>query len=274
MPTDRNLPIGICGLCKQTRELQKSHLLPKAVYSIIGRAGSNDCPGQIGFLNADNSFCKLKHQVTKYYLCDDCESILDKRGENVVIRELYSDTSGAGKFILRDKLDSIQGEFSNDHSCEWFFQDNLGTIDVKAYIHFTLGVLWRASSTDWNNKSFPDCYKNALGTKYEEQIRQYLITQEHRFLSKIQITVFVDTSRQPISWVEMPCYHKRDGMNVHEFALPGIYVYTTVGGKKFYNNGSPMAQEDQHLLFAKLNLQTGKRFEAIVSRFQNSTRSS
>lgn len=271
---DKKKPIGICGLCKREKMLQKSHMLPKSVYSMIGRASLGENSRQIGFLNAQNNFCKLRHQVTKYYLCDDCEAIFDKRGENIVVKELYSGISCGGKFILRDKLDSIKGVFSEDRSCEWFFQDNFGSIDVRAYIHFILGVLWRASSTDWNNRSFPRCYKNALGQKYEEQVRNYLITQDNCFLDKIQITVFVDTSCQPVSWVEMPYYNKNDGKNVHVFALPGVDVFTTVGGKKFYNDVSPMARGDQHLIFAKLDLQTGKRFNNIISRFQNSTWSS
>lgn len=264
------MPIGICGLCKQTRELQKSHLLPKAIYSIIGKAGSNGSPSQIKFLDADNNTYNQRHQITKYYLCDDCEAILDKRGENIVIKELYSDASGVGKFILRDKLDSVRGEFSNDRSCEWFSQDNIGNIDANAYLHFILGIFWKGSSTDWNNKTFPRKYKNSLGPKYEEQIRQYLITQDPCYLHKIQITVFVDTSDCPISWVEMPVFHKKNGFNVHELVLPGIRVDTTVGGKILYTGTNLKRFENQHLIFVKSNLQTGKLFYDTVLRLQQS----
>ena len=264
----KNPLIGICGLCKQKKELENSHLLPNAIYKLLCKPFQNERPDQIGCLNnRDNKFQMLGHQITKYYLCDECEAILDQNGENKVIKELYSSDGNIGKFILRDKLDSIRGRFSKDHEIEYFLQDNLGCIDFSAYIHLILGIFWKASSTEWKNKSYHNEYRNALGSRYEEQIRRYLITLNPMYLNKIIITVFVDTSKSPIPWATMPRYYRKNGMNLHELLLPGICVDTTIGDKMLYKKECLDAYACQHLIFAKLNLQEGKLFNELLYRF-------
>ena len=134
-----------CGLCQQVKILQNSHLIPRSVYALASKAFSEQA-GQLSIVSHKGMY-NLAKQTTKYFLCDECESILDKRGENIVVKEFCKIKDDTVKFALLKKLNSLSGQFSSDKLTEWYFINDCELINVNAYIHFILGILWKMSAT-------------------------------------------------------------------------------------------------------------------------------
>lgn len=256
--------LEICGLCRQYKKLERSHLLSKALYKMLGLGFENK--GKVSFLNSNNSFVNLGHQITKYYLCDDCEAILDKYGENKVIKELYRNDELEPAFTLREKLNTEQNvSVSHDCSTRYFFPSKgISSVDVKAYIHFIVGLFWRASSTEWPDESM-NKYLHALGERNEEKFRRYLLEDDEKYIEGVQILVFVDSNKYSLPWIKSFEYHKRKGIHFHDLWLPGICVYMTVGWKTLFSDCC-LKIPDDHIIFIEVDLQRGRTFEEVISR--------
>ena len=100
-----------CGLCRQIKTLQNSHLIPRSIYSLASKA----FPEQAGLLSvvSHRGMHNLSKQTTKYFLCDECEAVFDKLGENIVVKDLCKIKGDTAKFILLEKLNSLQGKLTS-----------------------------------------------------------------------------------------------------------------------------------------------------------------
>ena len=66
-----NGPVGVCGLCRDQRALQDSHLFPAALYKILRDPDRpNPNPGMVTRNHAGTT----SRQVSAYFLCWDCET--------------------------------------------------------------------------------------------------------------------------------------------------------------------------------------------------------
>ena len=254
--------LGICGLCRQYKKLERSHLLSKALYKMLGLGFENK--GKVSFLNSNNSFVNLGHQITKYYLCDDCEAVLDKCGENKVIKELYRNDEIEPSFILREKLNTEQNvSVHHDCSTKYFFPSRgISSVDVKAYIHFIIGLFWRASSTEWPDESM-NKYLHALGELNEEKFRRYLLEDDEKYIEGVQILVFVDSNKYSLPWIKSFEYHN-ESISCHELWLPGIQVYMTLDWETLFFDFPKIPNDN--IIFIETDLCGGKAFKEAVSR--------
>jgi hypothetical protein len=90
---------GVCGLCRQTRVLQESHLLPRAAYNHIREP-------MMGWKGNPVSITPRKTQITSKqtkdpFLCRDCDQRFGKRGENHILTQCVHQD---GQFSLREQL--------------------------------------------------------------------------------------------------------------------------------------------------------------------------
>lgn len=240
---------GQCGLCRQIRLLQNSHLLPKSIYALASKAYSE----QSGLLDvvSEQGVYTLPRQVTKYFLCDECEAVFDKYGENIVVKELCKIRDEAAKFKLLDKLNSVSGIVANDNSIEWYFFTDNDLVNVDAYIHFILGIIWKMSATRWREFPYSE-YFHTLGDYYEEQIRHFLQTRDKCFLTNIHIICLVDNKPKSYPWIILPQVRKSDCF-LYTFTVPGVAFRVWVG-KKFPPEFSCLFPNDLHIRFGKTDL--------------------
>src|SRR2546428_1007376 len=162
------MPIEICKLCGLRRELKASHLMPRSLYK---KARSSAVKGNRDPLLITRTTRKTSsYQITDYVLCGDCEHRLNTQGEDYVMRLVAKQN---GDFSL---LEVLQGTAPTIRHSDWnaYSAADTPTIDRDKIAYFAISVYWRASIHTWEQEN-GDEVRIDLGTKYNEEIRKYLL---------------------------------------------------------------------------------------------------
>lgn len=162
------MQVGKCKLCLLEKELQHSHLMPRALYRMARGSGSrgNQDPH---VLNAEGRK-PSSHQIRDYVLCHDCEQVFSRNGEDYVMRLV---TKRDGQFPLLETLTATPTPLRGK---KWTAYTILQTpsIDRAKIAYFALSLFWRASIHTWVQAS-GETTRIDLGKKYNEEIRQFLL---------------------------------------------------------------------------------------------------
>lgn len=72
--------VGICRLCKESKELKESHVIPKLIYRYMRRHqdGTNNLNGLLVLDSKQNKIDVTQRQWKSFLFCGDCESVLSK----------------------------------------------------------------------------------------------------------------------------------------------------------------------------------------------------
>src|SRR4051794_14235586 len=90
---------GTCGLCLETADIQKSHLVPAAMY----RNASDHNRGQPNVEKVDKQgHRRVVRQVFAPLLCLKCEGRISKGGENWMMRQIWNGSTQ--RFPLLERL--------------------------------------------------------------------------------------------------------------------------------------------------------------------------
>jgi hypothetical protein len=161
-------PHGVCGLCLQSKDLQESHLMPRALYRMARGDGSSG--NQDPFLVTRKRSRQTSHQIKDHLLCRNCEQLFCRNGENYVMRLV---TRRNGDFPLLKMLEFVpptaRGPGWKAHSIA-----DTPTIDRPMIAYFAISVFWRASVHTWVQGNGEET-RIDLGRKYNEEIRRYLL---------------------------------------------------------------------------------------------------
>ncbi len=138
-----------CRLCKQNKELRRSHVLPEFCYDAcygLGHTGN--------ILNISTAK-KVKFQIglREYLFCDPCEQFLNDHYEKY-FHSVWYDQSLIPKVIP-------PGEFT------------VSGLDYRRFKLFHLSVLWRAGIA-----SRPEFKNVMLGPRHEEELRKMLLSRD------------------------------------------------------------------------------------------------
>jgi hypothetical protein len=155
------MPIQPCPMCRVTRDVISSHLIPAALYK--------DCHLPGGFPIVYNSKLAYEgsHQMQAPLLCLDCEDILNKGGENWMI-PLFAKADGS--FGLHDLLTSVPSAAIVDNALV-YLAANTPQIQSDKLIHFAMGVFWKAAVHPW----IPGAREPLIDLgEYAEPIRKFL----------------------------------------------------------------------------------------------------
>lgn len=174
------MPIGICKLCLQTRVLQDSHLLPKALYRLSRNESS---PNPNPSLVSRRGIVQTSRQVKDFVLCADCEQRFSKHGE----RYAMSQVNRKEGFALLDTLSKSTNHRTVGGFTFYYDTSTLG-INRAKLAYFALSVFWRASVHVWHRPQ----HKTPMITlgQYEEPIRKYLLG-DMSFPSEIATILYV-----------------------------------------------------------------------------------
>lgn len=254
--------MSICGLCGGNKLLLDSHLIPKSMYKKL-RDDSVD--KRVIRTNVDTMTAHYSdHQVSTKFLCKDCEDRFNKYGEKFVSNDCYD--SNKNKFQLLDKINSSK-EITIINGTRYINPyDNINILDPEKYLYFAASVFWRSSA--WPRRREAD--KDALGSKYQEQFRKYLL-KENPFSEKAHLFVFVDTDKEILPIIMFPKSKNCNGFHKHIFSIPGIHFNLDVGnkGKEWQrlskNTGS-------QILFAEYSFNKSDIFNETVRSMQNDFR--
>jgi hypothetical protein len=159
---------GKCKLCLHDKELQGSHLMPRALYRMARGSGSKGNQDPHVLTAKENK--STSYQLRDYVLCRQCEQLFSENGEVYVMRLV---TKRNGQFPLLDMLNAIPTQLKMPKWTAYSAADT-PAIDRAKIAYFAISVFWRASVHTWEQESGEKARIN-LGKKYNEEIRRYLL---------------------------------------------------------------------------------------------------
>ncbi len=209
---------GKCRLCLEPGDLQQSHLLPKALYRLVGSGTSPSQPDTVMLTAARSK--KSSEQAWRHLLCRGCEQCLNNAGERWALRSCYR---GIGRFPFRDELRKRQPLDNNPELLAYPVQLE----EATQFVHFCLGVVWRASLCDWYYRGhvFPQI---ELGP-YQDPIRKYL-AGEGNLPDKLGVTVVLSGLGKPLLGMSLPVSYRADSGRHYRFHIPGVMFEAAIGG--------------------------------------------
>ena len=101
--------MGVCGLCRETRELQNSHFLPSAGYKHIQDSTTGAKGTPVLIMPKKTQLTSI--QAKAPFLCWDCEQRFCQRGEDPILRQCAHQD---GQFSLREQLQAT-APLCSDH---------------------------------------------------------------------------------------------------------------------------------------------------------------
>jgi len=210
-----------CYLCLQERELRESHLLPKALYRLV-RAGTRS-PNAHALQITRYGRQSSSRQATQPLLCAECESRFDRCGENWVLRHCYR---GRGRFRLRTMLEQSQPLYTSS-DLAIYCGSHIPEVNVEQLVYFCISVFWRASVKDWWSSGHK--YESInLGTKYQEEIRRYLLG-DLKLPDSFAVTVILSNLTKPVLAFNFPVSSRIEGAHSHRLHIPGMTFLLAVG---------------------------------------------
>lgn len=155
---------GICKLCRKDAELQRSHLIGRAIYKLC-----REDDGEDPIVMTTEVVIKTSHQIRDYVLCASCEDRFNKGGEQYVTSLVWRRRNG---FPLLDRLRlALPMQREPDHHV---FSGGQVGIDTDKLAYYALSVVWRSGIHQWKaigNQTTPV----VLAAEEEESIRKYLL---------------------------------------------------------------------------------------------------
>jgi len=208
-----------CRLCLQEgAPLRDSHFIPKAIYKKLTTLAD---PNPL--LMTSSVIMPTSKQWTCRLLCDSCEQVLSDYGECSIIPLLANID---GSFPLRQLLlDSPNAHIGQVDDSSFYDVSMIEGLPQTAFIHFAIGILWRASQVGWKNYS-----PISLGP-YEEKFREFLCGGASPLNSQSILMVMVNSDiKDALQTIVLPkSYRAAHGALCHEFRLPGIRVQFLAG---------------------------------------------
>ncbi len=209
-----------CALCRLEKKLKDSHLIPTSAYAHL-RCDTNFGVQQSVKLNLLNKTAvQTDIQVKQHLLCTDCEDLFSKHGERV-IGTLWATQSG---FPLFEMLSSKPPRIKAGPMSVY----NSSAIDgsaLKALRYFAFSVFWRAHVWDWMHEKDP--YGKALGDKYSEKIRLFLLSEIE--FEDYALMIEVNSDEHSRTMFSFPAVNRVDGVWYHSFVILGIRFILVVG---------------------------------------------
>lgn len=173
------MPRGTCKLCRKNVELQRSHLVGRAVYKLC-----REDDGEDPIVMTTDVVMKTSRQIRDYVLCASCEDLFNKGGERYVTKLVYRRRNG---FPLLDKL-RLAIPIQRGQNYDVFSGVQVG-IDMDRLAYYSLSVIWRSGVHEWTTIG-NQTTSIMLAAEVEESIRNYLLG-ETEFPENIGVAINV-----------------------------------------------------------------------------------
>jgi len=131
------MPVGICKLCLEEKELQYSHLIGRAIYRHI-----REDEGEDPIVMTPGIVLQTSQQVSDYVFCKDCEDRFNKGGEQYITGLVWR----RNKFPLLDKIKLSLYKVERNYT--EVSGERIG-IDTDRLAYYAVSVVWRAGVHIW-----------------------------------------------------------------------------------------------------------------------------
>jgi hypothetical protein len=214
---------GTCALCVQNRELRNSHLVPKALYRLTRARNGRTNPNPV--IVTARGRRQTSFQAVRPLLCSECEQRFDHLGEDWVLKHCYR---GYGRFRLRELLRQSTPLHSDEHFTI-YCASSVPQLSIDRLVYFCMSVFWRASVCDWESSG--EKYRAIrLGTKYQEQIRKYLLGAAE-LPQSASILVLASGLKTPTLVFTFPDTIRVESQHCHSLHIPGLTFQLSLGGQ-------------------------------------------
>src|SRR5271167_4910830 len=105
------MKFGKCKLCLLDKDLQESHLMPRALYRMARGSGGKGNQDPVVLRRTEQK--SSSYQIKDHVFCWDCEQRLSKNGEEYVMNVVKKRD---GKFPL---LEMLNGVATQMHTPKW-----------------------------------------------------------------------------------------------------------------------------------------------------------
>lgn len=181
MAAEINNVMGLCALCGpdigEARVLRQSHFLPKAVYRYLNRLKAEDTKLLLRTQNGNKVF-SLGRQITQALLCDTCEELMSRKGEDYYSKmmlkiDVKNELPSPAYSVLIKSLMSLWKHPGNGYGPNMIFSigsNLLQTIDSRQLYHLAIGMFWKATFDNWEH-----CSVMPLEASLIEEMRKFLL---------------------------------------------------------------------------------------------------
>ncbi len=188
------MPVGICKLCLETKNLRDSHLIPRAMYTYV-RTPTQKNPNPV--VVGRKVTATTSKQVSDYVLCSDCEQLFNRNGESWMLRQVWNGT----RFPLLERLELSHQDYTFQEAL--VFSGSAVGLDIEKLGYFGLSVVWRAAVHRWVTPFGGLTQPIGLGTA-EDPIRRFLLGQSP-FPPEVTVMATVCTDKGSAGSFYMPC---------------------------------------------------------------------
>jgi hypothetical protein len=213
---------GICKLCLRERPLQKSHLLPAALYQLMyDRGGPIQNPIHV---NPERTFSSSR-ETTARLLCSECEQRFHSQGEDWVLDQCWR---GSGVFRLYDELETLPVT-TEDERGRYYEVASSPRIKADHLVYFATSVFWRAAV--WPAMTDGEWSPIELGRKYTELLRTFLLS-EVLFPedASLKLVVCSPTKADRLMYLPVGGRSANGEFFGYNFAIPGMFFAMSIGG--------------------------------------------
>jgi hypothetical protein len=206
----REKVVGQCALCLETRTLQRSHLIGKAIYA-LNRDDDND-----PVMMTPERTIITSRQMWQHLLCRDCEQLISKRGEDYVSRLIQRRPD----FPLLEKL-NVALYYAKEPNLVAYSGSAIG-IDTDKLAYFAISMVWRSGVCAWRTLG-----KQTTGVslgELKEPFRKYLVG-ETDFPSNIAVTVTVSEDLPSRFNTFAPSTQVKSPTKTFSFLMRGLWFH-------------------------------------------------
>lgn len=206
-----------CPLCLEDKEIVSSHLIPQAMYDYCRTADSEPV------LMTTKVVMQTSRQLQHPLLCQTCEDVLNKGGENWLLPLLATIDK---KFPLLDLIERVEPDVI-DGELRAYAASRNPSIEINKLIHFVMGVFWKASIHSWEGGNKQPRIR--LGP-YGDRVRIFLRGQT-AFPENMGLVLGVLPRENALVSFSVPYRNPVSEFHSFTFHIPGILFVLSVGKK-------------------------------------------
>ena len=156
------MPVGVCKLCLQLRELENSHLMQKALYRrFLKQSGGSPIVMTPALATSTSK------QVRDFVFCRECERRFNVGGEQYVMSQI---SDARKSFPLRDAL---RGQTPTRAGPCLQFSGHTAGIDTNKLAYYAVSMVWRGAVHVW--QSMAGQTTGLTVKSHMEEMRLYLV---------------------------------------------------------------------------------------------------
>lgn len=214
------MPIDVCKLCFQVKELRDSHYIPRRAYS-MNMAKSLPNPNPV--VVSHGKVKQVSDQLRGHTFCGDCEQMLSNKGEKWALANIPADQGEP--FPLQDAIISKNPVFINEN-VNVYEGRKIKAFDMDRLIYFAMSIFWRGAAREWKSSLGGIAPHVDLGNTFEP-IRQYLLGGP--FPDDVALLISIYNWKPPMNAATVVFKETGSFGDYHWFYLNGLGFMLFVG---------------------------------------------